>query len=181
MRTSAIFLSVLLALGSAGCADVFAPGMPRVHVMTDQAAYTAQYIDGEGAWERYGFDVVLRTVNRSSRTVYLDRCGAGDVPIYGVEQVGGGAGHDARSAYSPVWACPGSTPITLGPGESRTDSLHIQGPTGVDGITGEVMGSFEGAKRLSLSVSRCSVQGPCEHGEYFVRSQVFTVITSRDS
>ena len=57
-----------------------------------------------------------------------------------------------RSAFSPVWACVGGVePIEIPPGAARVDTQIIEGPTVVNGVTGEPIGVAAGGVALSLA------------------------------
>jgi hypothetical protein len=146
----------------AGCSDLFGPAGQQMRVTTDRTSYEATYVDGEGAWTRYSVDVVVRTVNVGRSPLYISSCSASPAsPVFGVVQVSGNGEGGAHSAFSPVWACPGFPPIQLAPGEIRLDTLRLMAPNGVNGITGQVMGSLEGTKKIGWDVRTCPDRPDC--------------------
>ena len=122
-----------------------------VVVETDATSYIAEALPGTPPRTQYAFRVIVRTTNGSRQTVRIGRCNPESaVPIFGVELHPESAG--SRSAFSPVWACVGGVPpIEIRPGSVRVDTLTIQGPTVVNGVTGEPVGVAEGTMVLRLA------------------------------
>lgn len=136
-----------------GCSEALGPD-GSVAIQTDQSSYRATYINGEGAYRQYGFELVAKYTNHTKKTVYLDRCSPdSDTPMYGVRGVG------FESAYNGAWACVGhDRQFRIEPGESRTDTLHISGPTMWS--AGVPHGKLEGVFELGYGVRLCP--GECQ-------------------
>lgn len=121
--------------------------LPGVAVVTDATSYVAEPVPGTPPRTLYAFRVIVRTTNESLRPFHLGRCNPESAgPIFGVVLHAEPAG--ARSAYDPAWACVGGEPIVIPPGSVRVDTLTIQGPTVVNGVTGEPLGVAEGTMSL---------------------------------
>lgn len=125
--------------------------LSSVLVETDATSYVAAPVPGTPPRTLYAFRVIVRTTNRSLQSVHFGRCNPeSDVPIFGVELHPESA--DSRSAFDPIWACVGNAqPIEIRPGAVRVDTLIIQGPTVVNGVTGEPIGVAEGSMVLRLA------------------------------
>ncbi len=125
--------------------------LPGVVVETDATSYVAEPLPGTPPRTQYAFRVIVRTTNGSLEPVRLGRCNPESAgPIFGVELHPESAG--TRSAFSPVWGCVGGVqPIEIRPGAVRVDTLTIQGPTVVNGVTGEPVGVAEGTMLLRLA------------------------------
>src|SRR5438105_11358060 len=124
-------------------------------LVTDAGAYVARHERGTGGYAEYGFTVVARFTNTTSRTLYLENCFPdAKGPTFGVALVDPPA--DAfGSAYSPFWACVGvdlAHMVVVRPGATRVDTIHVVGPTAVDGITQRPLGAFDGRMRLVYEV-----------------------------
>jgi hypothetical protein len=117
--------------------------------------------------------VVARLTNRSSQTVYLERCYPDwSYPIYGVETVGS----DQDAAYDPAWGCVGHDhPIVVTAGETRTDSLQLTGPNMWDGHTHIPLGTLIGRFRLSYPLRMCPGEDDCSLSQVSVSSNDFEV------
>ncbi len=175
-------LVALAAALASGCSDLFGPGEDGLLMTTDRTEYVAIDLGGEGSWRSYGVEVVVRSENVGRSILYLSTCGSdAAAPIFGVHQVEGegvgpvGGGGGSGSAFSPAWACPGYPPIRLAPGEVRVDTLRLQGPTRLDGITGEVLGSLEGLKQIGFEVRPCPEVTACPSADLAGRSNPFRV------
>jgi hypothetical protein len=129
---------------------------------TDRNLYTATPVSGAGSHRMYGFTVMAQFTNRLSRPVYLERCyPSTPIPIYGVVPVEG----QVEAGYDPVWACVGhDSPIVVGAGETRTDSLRIVGPNAWDGHTKEPLGTLVGHFQLRYAVGACPEVDGCGGG-----------------
>lgn len=155
---------ILVAWIGWGCAEVLDPGWSdgSVAIQTDRSSYQATYIGGEGVYRQFGFVLVARYTNRTKRTVYLGRCSPdSEQPLYGVRGV------DFESAYNAVWACVGhDRHFRVEPGESRTDTLHIKGPTGWSAEVpyGKLEGVFELAYFVGWCPGECQEETPEEAG-----------------
>ena len=120
-------------------------------VVTDATSYVAEPVPGTPPRTLFAFRVIVRTTNGSLQPVHLGRCNPESAgPLFGVVLHPEAAG--ARSAYDPIWACVGGAqPIVIPPGAERVDTLTIQGPTTVNGVTGEPYGVAEGTMSLQLA------------------------------
>jgi hypothetical protein len=121
--------------------------------------------------------LIARFTNTSRYILHLSRCFHDTpYPIYGVSSADG----NIEVAYSPGWACVGGNYFDVAPGESRVDTLALRAPWGINGITGEPMGVFEGRFVLVYEMYGCEDDAPqCTdpvHGT--ARSNVFTVTRS---
>lgn len=148
LRSPSLVVASLALLASA-CAFP-TEALPRVAVETDATSYVAEALPGAPPRTQYAFRVIVRTTNSSLGPVRLARCNPqSSGPIFGVELHPGSAG--TRSAFSPAWACVGGVePFEIPPGAARVDTLILQGPTVVNGITGEPVGVAEGTMVLRL-------------------------------
>ena len=171
-------LAALLAL--AGCASALDPVGEDSALRTDQAAYVARYLAGEGPYRQYGFTLVARFENRTGGPVYLERCYPNTpYPSFGVELVGGD-GRAPESGYDPVWACVGhESQIVVQPGDTRVDTLRIRGPNGWDGYTKEPQGEMEGSFRLVYQAGTCRDVIRCQLPAEARTSNLFEVRVER--
>lgn len=146
---------------AAGCALNVSGPDGGTALATDRASYTATYERGTGSYSEYGFTIVARFTNTGRNPVYLGRCyPTSPQPIFGVTLVGEDATH--RSAFNGTWACVGhSQQFLIAPGDVRVDTLHISGPNGFNGITGQPYGTLSGRMRLSYEVAACPGDGGC--------------------
>ena len=172
-------ITLLALLVCSGC-DTFTErlrGDSVVQLHTGRAQYTAHYERGEGNYRQYGFDVVATFDNQSDRTVYLNRCYPDSRnPTYGVRRADGKGEWENRPAYNPVWACVGTkNPIAISAGETRVDTLHLEGPNGWDGVTGEPHGVMEGRFHLHYEASSCPEPVGCELADSLALSNAFEV------
>lgn len=63
---------------------------------------------------------------------------------------------DEDAAWTPTWACAAFRwHEPLAPGDARTDTFRIDGPTGWDGRTGQPIGLLEGRFRLEYDLRTC--------------------------
>lgn len=144
-------------------------------LQTDRLLYDARLVEGEGNFERYGFDVVVRFTNSTDQPLYLQRCYPDSrTPIYGVSPADAGAG--VESAYDAVWACVGhDRQFVVGPGAARLDTLHILGPNSWDGRTHESRGALEGRFRLTYDIQVCGGASYCPAPRSASMSNAFDV------
>ena len=136
----------LLFLASAACdKDPFSP-LPA-SLTTDASAYSAAPGPSFGAWREYTVTITARFTNASPYTVHIARCASSTrYPIYSILHVGSAE----VAAYNPGWACVGGYYVHVAPGATRTDTLPISAPWGVDGNTGV-------PRAASCSSMRCMV------------------------
>jgi|SRR5262245_57873544 len=153
-------------------------------LQTDRKDYFAKYEKTADNVRLYGFTVIARFENRTQEPVYLDRCYPDTAyPFYSVLAVEGS--EVKESAYNPMWSCVGhDNPIVVQPGETRTDNLHIVGPTVWRSDTKTYDGLLEGKARLIYNVRFCREQPrvadsgrpvKCKRPETYAQSDVFTV------
>jgi hypothetical protein len=143
---------------------------------TDATAYTATRIVTGPRSPRYHVAVVATFTNRGSTPIHLARCYPDSpIPIYGVDFLG--RSDDERSAYDPAWACVGhGKPITVMPGASRVDTLHLSAPIGSHGRTISGYGAATGRMRLRYVIEGCrSEAGACRPPADVEVSNVFEV------
>ena len=151
-------LAVAIATAAPLACTVAGPSAPAGagFLQTDQPVYVARREGGDPRYGQYAFIVIARFTNETSSPVYLARCYPDSpYPIYGVELLMPIAGKE-RSGYSPAWGCVGhDQAIVVGPGEARTDTLRISGPTAVDGRTKQPLGALRGRMQLFYQVQAC--------------------------
>jgi hypothetical protein len=82
-----------------------------------------------------------------------------------------------RSGYDMAWACVGGVPpAVVLPGEERTDTLRIMGPSAYDGITHEPLGVLQGRFQIGYDTQGCASSDPsCSLAGSYIRSNVFDV------
>ena len=163
----------LLFLASAACdKDPFSP-LPA-SLTTDASAYSAAPGPSFGAWREYTVTITARFTNASPYTVHIARCASSTrYPIYSILHVGSAE----VAAYNPGWACVGGYYVHVAPGATRTDTLPISAPWGVDGNTAIPMGVFEGSFVLEYEMYGCADETPaCTKPVYgSARSGVFAI------
>jgi len=115
-------------------------------IQTDHTVYHTRPIADTSP--RYGFRVVATFENRTERVIIVPHCG---VPKY--RFIAQGPNEGEVSAYTPVRGCPELEPDTLAPGESRIDTLHVQGPNLWGGMPRTGIGVRQGRFRISYDVS----------------------------
>ncbi len=157
--------SALIALGCVACAGSEpTSALSDIEVTTDATNYVAQPIPGSAPYTRYSFRVIVRTTNRSLRSIGLSRCYPGSrTPTFGVRLHSDSA--SAYSAFDPVWGCVGGVPpLTIRPGATRIDTLFVEGPNAFSGVTGEPRGVADGLMSLHMA----SEQGGFESNRFLV-------------
>jgi len=175
MRQSLFFChsQALLWLGVAACGHDPVSPLPTI-LSTDATAYVATPGAPIGAGREYSLTVIARFTNTSPYTVMLARCYEdAPYPIYGVQHLGG----SEVAAYDPGWDCVGGYYFRVAPGATRSDTLSVRAPWGIDGYTGVPMGVFEGRFRLTYEIYGCRDQTPgCTQPVYATSySNVFTI------
>jgi hypothetical protein len=142
---------------------------------TDATAYTATRVTTGPRSPGYQVAVVSTFTNRGSTPIHLARCYPDSpTPIYGVDFLG--RSDDERSAYDPDWACVGHRkPITVMPGASRVDTLHLRAPIGSHGRTISGYGAATGRMRLRYMFEDCRSAGACHLPADVEVSNVFEV------
>ena len=165
MRLRHQLSSAIIALGCIACGSSDSTGvLTDVEVTTDATSYVAQQIPGSAPYTRYSFRVIVRTTNRSLRSIDLSRGSSSSrSPTFGVVLHSDSA--SAYSAFDPVWACGGGVPpLTIRPGARRIDTLFVQGPNAFSGVTGEPRGVADGLMSLYMA----SEQGGLESNRFVV-------------
>jgi hypothetical protein len=168
-----------LAMGAGSVPET--PLSAQLTLQTDRVTY-----DGLPTLEEppylYEFTLVARLKNETARPLQLKRrCPLGDadlqgkaVPDYDVPAVD----EEQDSGYSPIKACGEIIPtpvIVLQPGEARTDTLRIEGPTAWDHHTKRPLGILAGRFRLVYELYPCKGALDCDE----VRSNEFEVRLGR--
>jgi len=139
-------------------------------VQTDRKSYIAraQWPDrvGEAVVGRYAFKVVATLHNRTSDTLYLERCRPDSpTPEYSLVVA---EKPDEDAAWDPTWACAGFYwHEPLAPGAARTDTFPISGPNMWEEGSGQPIGVLNGRFRLKYGLrmrtcpdSRSSCRAP---------------------
>lgn len=117
-----------LSLVALGCSTVTVDDGSNgsVTVTTDKPSYESKLLGGSGVNAMYGFTLVARIENHSSKSVLLNTCG--DHVFYNVELADGA--FNSLSAYDPVWACRSiASTLELKPGDIHEETLLLQGPS----------------------------------------------------
>lgn len=168
-------VSVVLPVLAACGGGLVGPGVGGEVLITDRVSYSAEVVDRNGSYTRYGFTLVAQFSNSTDEHLYLGRCEPGSsTPMYDIKAASTAV--PGGSAYSPFWACTGhDTQFQVPPGESRTDTLRILGPSSWDGLTKVPVGELEGVVQLSYSVSDC--RGACgeDTSRWVALSNVFRI------
>jgi hypothetical protein len=160
MRSDTIPRSVLVMIvgAAAGCfhgAPVAREQSGALTVTTDAKKYLGEPFHYARPWRtyRYRADIVTRIRNRSANSVFLARCYPHDrTPMFELVPV---AADESWRNWGTVWACVGnSNPIEVRPGETRIDTLSIEGPDG-RGSGGEIFGRLDGTFRIGLRAHEC--------------------------
>ncbi|HEY7896777.1 MAG TPA: hypothetical protein VIC03_00035 [Gemmatimonadaceae bacterium] len=159
---------VLLGVSAAGlalaCSGMTAPA-PGATLTLDASSYIAVAQAPVGTPSMFRFTVVARFRNDGSTDAHLAKCSPGSGhPVFDVALKSPGT----LSGYDPVWTCVGTDPIVVAPGETRTDTLVIVGPTIIDGRTNQPVGQLEGIFQLRYVGDVCNAPNACQ-------SQLFTV------
>lgn len=167
----------LCCLVMGACDDVLFSEGPEVElIQTDQVEYLSEVVGGEGHYTRYAFIVVARFRNETGHTLSLSRCEPDSpTPLYGIEALGAEDGVPA--GYSPFWACVGhDAPLRVEPGETRVDTLRIEGPNSWNGLTGEPRGVLEGLFRLHYLTECAECPDKTSGGLYLSNAFRVTVV-----
>ena len=141
---------------------------------TDATVYAATPVATGPRSPGYRVTVVSTFTNPGLTPIHLTRCYANSpTPIYGVDFLG--RRDDERSAYDPSWACVGhDKPITVMPGASRVDTLHLFAPVPLKGRS--ILGAIAGRMRLRYVIEGCRWEtGACRLPADVEVSNVFEV------
>lgn len=145
-----VFLAMAVGVLT-GCSEGTGPGSADLiaSLQTDLISYEAAYVAGEGAYQRYGFDLVASFSNEGTQTLSLARCMPDSRhPVFQVQGVG------FESGFNRAWACVGhDQQFVVPPGTTRVDTFSIAGPTEWSGDT--PVGSLEGDFELHYVVAAC--------------------------
>ncbi|MGE5749239.1 MAG: hypothetical protein ACM31F_04725 [Gemmatimonas sp.] len=148
---------LLLAIAPAGADSQVSEtdSSSRLSVSTDKREYLAEPFHYARPWRtyRYRASVVTTLRNTSSKSVYLQRCDPRDSkPMFELIPV---AADESWRNYGTMWACAGnSNPIEVLPGQTRVDTLVIEGPNG-HSSSGQVFGRLVGKFRIGLLGREC--------------------------
>jgi hypothetical protein len=139
-------LSGVLFLGVACGHEPTAP-VARASFTTDKILYVAT-VNGT-LYTRYTVTVIARYANEGVVPIQLGTCNVGATqPIYSVRLVGDTTDN---SAFNPWWGCVGGAPpLTIAPGQVRTDTLELLAPNGWTSA-GVPMGVFDGQVQISYA------------------------------
>jgi hypothetical protein len=155
MRRTIVSLAALV-LTTASCRDPLAP--LEISLTTDASSYVAELGAPLGTTREHSFTVIATFTNRSTQTVFLSRCfQSTPYPIYGIVT----SARDTMSAYDPGWGCVGGHFFHVAAGETRIDTLPVRAPWGINGLTGEPLGVFEGEFALVYHVYACIETTSC--------------------
>lgn len=129
-------------------------------VRTDASSYVAEKTTAAVARRerrysgRYAFTVVAEYMNATPDTVYLARAAPTDAPAFTVRTISSELGAEAGSAYrSAMSGVDRSRPLAVAPGETRTDTLQVEGLRR-DLRTGTVRGLMQGQMALVYIASQ---------------------------
>lgn len=146
MRLSyrAVF-TLFITAGILGC-DADTPTSPSgLLLTTDSSSYTASPI----GYSQVAVRIITKYRNPTNAPIELERCLPDTpYPTYNVELV---APNDPQGAgYNPDWACGGpDKQIIVAPGDVRTDTLTLRGPSAFDNNLGKYLGVLEGTFRVA--------------------------------
>ena len=145
-----LFSVTLIPLACEGDPTGPIPELEWPAIRTDQTSYHAAYLDGQGNFKTYGFEIVAKYTNLTDRPVFLGRCQPNSPdPMYSVEGVG------FHSAYEGVIDCTEhENHFRLKPGKARVDTLLVTGPQ-IRTSDGEAWGFLYGEFRLRYFVAFC--------------------------
>ena len=153
-------LGFILLLGACGGATEPLSDLgpvPDGVFMTDATSYVAHRILGSGSLRRYRFTVITRYTNRGATSLFLGRCfPTSPQPMFTVLH----ADPSVRSGYEYVWGCVGhDKQFEIPPGAVRVDTVQVEGPNILDGVTHEALGVTSGRFRLYFSVGVAAGDG----------------------
>lgn len=172
-------LPLVLLLALVGCSLVEDEALERgetAPIQTDAVWYTAVPGPSQGTYQPYTFDLMARFTNQTDATVYLER-GFPDQPQpdYSIRLVSGDS--QQTSAFNTILTgVSHDQQIAVAPGETRTDTLRLGGPTSWDGRTGEAFGELEGVMELAYFARACQRERPCATPITGAVSDVFEVV-----
>lgn len=139
-------------------------------VQTDRDAYTAAFVRSTTWFDVYEFTIVATLTNHAQQTIYLDSCGGKSMFLVAALD-----GDHPDSAFNPAWICAESARLAIAPGVTLVDTLHLRGPTLVDGFTHEIIGAMEGRASIVYLAHFC----PTDCQEFvpndLVSSNAFTI------
>lgn len=175
MRFSILAVFVFVGCSVAGESD---PGFQRLVLETSDSLYVAEE-EMQAERPLYGFDLVTRLHNRSGHEVCLNRCYPTDrSPIYYLILIE--PFDEFGAAYNAGWACVGhQDPISIAPGHTRTDTIHVQGPHFWRDESEQPHGVLEGTFRLSFEDRACTLGAEEELPDSLFVSNSFEVRLSR--
>jgi hypothetical protein len=147
--------------------------VPAGAFTTDATGYLAHRLPG--SLPRYQFRIISRFENQGTSTVYLGRCfPRSPQPLFSVV-----ATTSVESGYSQVWACVGhDQQFAVRAGETRVDTLLVEGPNTFQGGTNTPLGMTEGDFRLYFDVRLAAGDGAPSAPDGIKLSNAFRVRTS---
>jgi hypothetical protein len=154
-----VSLSLLIVVQMLGCGLLRGTARTEIVMTTDKVDYDATHAGSPAAWKAYHFVVIVRTRNVGRRNLFLSHCTPGsNHPTYGVAMADNTL---SRSAYSPIWACVGSSSQPeLAAGTSRVDTLGLSGPS-TRTQDGNPVGRFSGPMKIYFGIQSCRGDGAC--------------------
>lgn len=151
MNVHRVLLLAASTVALTGCSEGTGPGSDDLaaSLRTDLTSYDATYVGGEGAYQRYGFELIATFSNQGTGTLYLLRCAPDSkVPLFQLRGIG------IESGFNRAFACLGHDKhLAVEPGATRVDTLSINGPTEWSGDSH--VGSLEGDFELHYFVAPC--------------------------
>lgn len=137
---SIAFTALLLA---AACRETTSPTATLLR--TDSTTYTAIAV----GFSQVEVRLLTTYRNPSDTAIAMDRCTPKTpYPTYFVDLVAPKSSEGA--GYNPGWACVGhDSPIVVGPGAIRTDTITLHGPAGFDPKANKYLGVIEGRFRIN--------------------------------
>ena len=176
-RFSATVATVTAAL-FASCSSPAEPSLDKLGPVTagafttDATGYLARRLPG--SLPRYQVRIISRFENQGTSTVYLGRCFPDSPrPLFSVVST-----TTVESGYSQIWACVGhDRQFAIRAGETRVDTLLVEGPNIFRGGTNIPFGVSEGDFRLYYDVRLASGDGAPTAPESIKLSNAFRVQT----
>jgi hypothetical protein len=171
--TAAIVTTAVLASCSSPAEPSDLGPVPAGAFTTDATGYVAYHLPG--SLPRYQFRIISRFENTGTSTVYLGRCfPSSPQPLFSVVST-----TTVESGYSQIWACVGhDQQFAIRAGETRVDTLLVEGPNTFQGGTNTPIGVSEGDFRLYFDVRLAAGDGAPRAPDSIKLSNAFRVRTS---
>lgn len=128
---------------AASCREPTSPSATLLR--TDSTSYTAVSV----GYSQVEVRLVTTYRNPTDTAIVLARCTpTTPYPIYDVELVAPSSAEGG--GYNGAWACVGhNSPLVVGPGTVRTDTITLHGPSTFDHATAKFVGVIAGRFRIS--------------------------------